>query len=117
MSNNRWKNIRQPLIIMLAAGLTLGTSACVSDFTKKVLDFNNSSQSEIGRAKKSLKYSTFIQQVEQGKIKKVGLSADRTKALIKDPEGNPTVITLPPENSQLIDILTKNSVEIYVIPN
>jgi ATP-dependent Zn protease len=107
-------NIKNLFLLVLAASLILGMTSCLGDLTKMALE---SDRSEISKAKKSLEYNEFIQQVEQGKIKKVGLSADRTKALIKDREDTPIVVNLPAQNSQLIDILTKNSVEIYVIPH
>jgi ATP-dependent Zn protease len=107
-------NIKSQFLLVLAAILTIGTTSCLGDLTKTALE---SDRSEISKAKKSLEYSAFIQQVEQGKVKKVGLSVDRTKALIKDPDGTPIVVNIPPKASQLIDILTKNSVEVYIIPN
>jgi ATP-dependent Zn protease len=105
-------NFRQQLLLSIVAGLAICTSACLGDFTKQVFEVDRFSQ-----AKNSLKYSEFIQQVESGKIKKVELSADGSKLLIKDKNGIATVVTIPPEEKGLIDILTKKSVEIYVIRN
>ena len=64
-----------------------------------------------------MQYDEFIQQVKQDKIKKVGLSADRTKILLKDDKGVETLVNIPPKTDRLVDTLTGKSVEIYVIPN
>jgi cell division protease FtsH len=64
-----------------------------------------------------IKYSQFIQQVKQGEIDNVGLSADRTKALIQGKDSIKKTVDLPPNDPQLIDILTANvKGNIYVLP-
>jgi cell division protease FtsH len=64
-----------------------------------------------------IKYSQFIQQVKQGEIENVGLSADRTKAAIQSKDGTKKTVDLPPNDPQLIDILTANvKGNIYVLP-
>jgi cell division protease FtsH len=64
-----------------------------------------------------IKYSQFIQQVKQGEIENVGLSADRTKASIQSKDGTKKTVDLPPNDPQLIDILTANvKGNIYVQP-
>ncbi|WP_310484019.1 ATP-dependent metallopeptidase FtsH/Yme1/Tma family protein [Chamaesiphon sp. VAR_48_metabat_403] len=109
MRDNQWKKSRQPILLFLIASLTIISSACANYLG----GFADSSQ--FSQAKKTLKYSDFIQQVEQGKIKKVGLSTDRTKILLKDTDGVKAIVNIPPNSEELIDTLTKKSVEIYVI--
>ena len=116
MDINRLKNYRQQLLLLLVAGLMMSLSSCIADITSKVIENDRSSKSAFSQVKKSLEYSEFIRQVEQGKIKKVGLTADRTKILLEDKDGIKIVVNLPPNTEQLIDTLTKKSVEIYVIP-
>jgi ATP-dependent Zn protease len=110
VSDNRWKKFRQSILLLSLASLTIISSAC-TNYVGKSLE-----SSQFSQAKKTLKYSDFIQQVEQGKIKKVGLSSDRSKVLLEDKDGVKVVVNLPPNEERLIDILTKKSVEIYVIP-
>jgi cell division protease FtsH len=111
VSDNRWKQFRQTILLLLiAASLMTISSACTNYFDRSV------ESSPFSQAKKTLKYSEFIQQVEQGKIEKVGLSVDRTKILLEDKDGVKAIVNLPPNSERLIDTLTKNSVEIYVIP-
>ncbi len=62
-------------------------------------------------------YSQFIERVMDRKIEKVKISADRTIAQVKDPAGNGWVnINLPPYDQDLVKILTKNGVDISVMP-
>lgn len=111
MSDNRWKKSRQPILWSIVASLMTISSACTNYFG------SSSESSQFSQAKKTLKYSDFIQQVEQGKIKKVWLRSDRTKALLEDKDGIEAIVNLPPNTKPLIDALTKSSVEIYVISN
>ena len=59
--------------------------------------------------------STLIDQVENHKVETVKISADRTKAVVTDQEGNPILVNLP-NDPQLIDILMENQVDIAVLP-
>ncbi len=62
-------------------------------------------------------YSQFIERVMDRKIEKVRISADRTIAQVKDPSGNGFInINLPPYDQDLVKILTKNGVDIAVMP-
>ncbi len=66
---------------------------------------------------KRIKYSEFIQEVKRGDIENVGLSADRTKAAIQAKDGTKMTVDLPPNDPQLINILTANvKGNIYVLP-
>jgi cell division protease FtsH len=68
-------------------------------------------------AQKTLKYSQFIQEVKRGEIENVGLSADRSKAQIQAKDGSKSFVNLPPNDNQLVEILTKNvKGNIYVLP-
>lgn len=59
--------------------------------------------------------SEFYEKVDKKQIEKVQLSTDRTIARVRD--GNNTVIVnLPPNDPELINLLTKNGVDISVIP-
>ncbi len=46
-------------------------------------------------AKETWRYSHFIQEVEQGRVERVSLSSDRSKALVASPDGNLVVVNLP----------------------
>lgn len=61
------------------------------------------------------RYSQFIQEVEQGRVERVSLSADRTKALVTSLDGNKVVVNLP-NDPKLIDILAQFNVDISVLP-
>ena len=56
------------------------------------------------QARQTWAYSTLIDQVENQKVETVKISADRTKAVVTDQEGNPILVNLP-NDPQLIDIL------------
>ncbi|VEP14860.1 protease, ATP-dependent zinc-metallo [Hyella patelloides LEGE 07179] len=60
-------------------------------------------------------YSKLIDQVENNQVETVKISADRTKAVVTDQEGNPILVNLP-NDPQLIDILMDNQVDIAVLP-
>jgi len=62
-----------------------------------------------------LKYSDFIQQVENHKITRVSLSSDRSEARVPNPSGPSFIVNLP-NDPQLINILTENGVDIAVQP-
>lgn len=63
-----------------------------------------------------LKYSEFINQVENNQIDRVRLSADRTQAQVPNPKGGQPILVNLPNDPQLINILTKNEVDIAVLP-
>lgn len=63
----------------------------------------------------TLRYSEFIQQVETDRINQVALSADRWRAVAIRDSQRWQVDLLP--DAGLIDLLTKNQVEISVLPN
>jgi cell division protease FtsH len=68
-------------------------------------------------AQKTLEYNQFIQEVKQGKIENVELSSDRSKAQIQAKDGTKVTVNLPPNDKQLVSILTENiKGNIYVLP-
>ena len=63
------------------------------------------------------KYSQFIQAVENHKIEKVRISADRSQARFTNPsEPTGQVVVNLPNDAQLIGVLTQNNVDISVSP-
>lgn len=60
------------------------------------------------------RYSKLIEEVENNNVEKIRISADRTMAEVKAGEGTITV-NLPPD-PDFIDILTKQDVDIAVLP-
>ena len=61
------------------------------------------------------KYSQFIQQIESNNVDKVSISADRTVARVKVLDGSVVQVNLP-NDPDLINILTRNNVDISVLP-
>jgi cell division protease FtsH len=68
------------------------------------------------QAQEIIRYDQFIKEVTSGKVESVRLSADRTKATFPAQDGTPVLVNLLPNDTQLIDILTKNGVDIAVQP-
>ncbi len=62
------------------------------------------------------KYSQLIQEVQSGKVEQVKMSADRTKALVTAQDGKQVLVNLLPSDTQLINTLASNGVEISVLP-
>ncbi len=61
------------------------------------------------------KYSQFIQEVEGNRVDKINISSDRSKALVTAQDGSKVIVNLP-NDPELINILTKNKVDISVLP-
>jgi cell division protease FtsH len=68
------------------------------------------------QAQETIRYDQFIRDVTSGKVESVRLSADRTKATFPAQDGTQVLVNLLPNDTQLIDILTKNGVDIAVQP-
>ncbi len=69
------------------------------------------------QSREFLKYSDFIKQVENNQIDRVSLSDDRSQAWVLNPQkGEPPLTVNLPNDPQLIDILSKNGVDISVQP-
>jgi cell division protease FtsH len=100
VNNKRWRNAGLYVLLAVVA-IALATT-----FLEKPTP-----------AQKPLKYSQFIQQVKQGEIENVGLSADRSRALVQAKDGTKMTVNLPPNDNQLVNILTTNvKGNIYVLP-
>nr|WP_199297649.1 ATP-dependent zinc metalloprotease FtsH3 [Trichocoleus sp. FACHB-40] len=67
------------------------------------------------QSRETWKYSKLIEEVQEGRIERVGLSADRTKALVTAQSGDKVVVNLP-NDPDLINILTSKNVDIAVLP-
>ncbi len=100
MNNKRWRNAGLYVLLAVVA-IALATT-----FLEKPAP-----------AQKTLKYSQFIQEVKRGEIENVGLSADRSKAQVQAKDGTKAFVNLPPNDNQLVSILTDNvKGNIYVLP-
>jgi cell division protease FtsH len=100
VNNKRWRNAGLYVLLAVVA-IALATT-----FLEKP-----------AQTQKTLKYSQFIQEVKQGNIENVGLSADRSKALVQEKDGTKLTVNLPPNDNQLVSILTTNvKGNIYVLP-
>ena len=97
-NNKKWRNAGLYVLLAIVV-VALGTA---------FLDKPN-------QARQTWAYSTLIDQVENHKVETVKISADRTKAVVTDQEGNPILVNLP-NDPQLIDILMENQVDIAVLP-
>ena len=64
----------------------------------------------------TIRYSQFIDDVEQDRIESVVLSDDRTQARFASPDGTGRVIVNLPQDPELVNILTSNNVDINVQP-
>jgi cell division protease FtsH len=103
--SNRAIDIRSYLRWVAIGIIAISTSACVSTFFPKP-----------DSVASTLTYPQFIAQVKQKQIEKVGISVDRTQALVQAKDGKKTIVKLSPGDPQLISILTENAVDVYVIP-
>lgn len=61
------------------------------------------------------RYSQFVQEVEQNRVDKVSISADRSRALVTAQDGRKILVNLP-NDPGLVNILTDNGVDISVTP-
>jgi cell division protease FtsH len=67
--------------------------------------------------KETWEYGKFIQEVKNGKVEKVSLTADRMTAIVKvkkDPDQKKVSLSQDPN---LINILVQNQVDITVLPS
>ncbi|WP_199249505.1 ATP-dependent zinc metalloprotease FtsH3 [[Phormidium] sp. ETS-05] len=67
------------------------------------------------QTRETWRYSEFIQKVENKGVDKVSISADRTKALVQVADGSKVLVNLPPD-PDLLNILTRNNINIEVVP-
>lgn len=96
--NKRWRNA-ELLAILAIIVIALGKAF-----------FDKQPQS-----RETWRYNQFIQEVEKGRVERVNLSSDRTKALVTPSDGEKKVVDLP-NDPNLIDTLIKNKVDVAVLP-
>ncbi|MBN4001071.1 ATP-dependent zinc metalloprotease FtsH3 [Nostoc sp. LPT] len=97
--NKRWRNAGLYALLFIVV-IALGTAF-----------FDKQPQS-----RETWRYSRFIQEVQQGRVEKVSLSADRSTALVT-PKYDPAkrIVTLV-NDPELINTLTSKGVDISVLP-
>ncbi|MEH2065188.1 MAG: ATP-dependent zinc metalloprotease FtsH3 [Nostoc sp.] len=97
--NKKWRNAGLYALLFIVV-IALGTAF-----------FDKQPQS-----RETWRYSKFIQEVQQGKVEKVSLSADRSTALVT-PKYDPAkrIVTLV-NDPDLINTLSSNGVDISVLP-
>jgi cell division protease FtsH len=96
--NKKWRNVGLYTLLAIVV-IALGTTF----FDRQ------------GQAPLTWKYSEFIEEVQQGHIAKVNLTADRSKAVVKAEDGSTRVVNLP-NDPGLINILTEKNIDIAVLP-
>jgi cell division protease FtsH len=99
VNNKKWRNAGLYALLAIVV-IALGTAF-----------FDNKAPS-----RETWKYSQFIQEVQSGKVERVRITNDRTRALVKAPDGADVLVNLPPNDPDLIKILTDKSVDIVVLP-
>lgn len=69
------------------------------------------------KVRNPLPYVQFLQEVQNGKVEKIGLSPDRSRGVVDTKDGNRDIVNLPPDD-RLDGILTQNiKGKIYTIPD
>lgn len=101
MNNKRWRNAGLYALLFIVV-IALGTA---------FFDNNQAQNAD------SWRYSEFLQEVQKGRVEKVSLSSDRSRALVTPKyESNKKVVSLVNNDSELINTLTQNKVDISVLP-
>ncbi|GAB1542514.1 hypothetical protein NUACC21_51880 [Scytonema sp. NUACC21] len=99
MNNKRWRNAGLYALLFIVV-IALGTAF-----------FDKQPQS-----RETWRYSQFIQEVQNGNVEKVSLSADRSTALVMPKnDTNKKLVTLV-NDPDLINTLTQYNVDITVLP-
>lgn len=98
MNNKRWRNAGLYALLFIVV-IALGTAF-----------FDKQPQS-----RDTWRYSQFIQEVQNGRVAKVSLSADRSTALVTPGDGSKKLVTLV-NDPDLINTLTQHGVDISVLP-
>jgi cell division protease FtsH len=68
------------------------------------------------QAQSRVLYSDFLKKVEAKEISQVGLSSDKTRAMFTNQKDNSRVVVDLPNDPGFIDILSKNNVDIVILP-
>ncbi len=98
--NNRWRNVGLYVLIVVVV-IVVGTS---------FLDRPNPSS-----ASRTLRYSDFVEAVEDNQVSRVLLSPDQGTAQIVESDGRRAQVNLAPDKD-LLKLLTDNNVDIAVQP-
>ncbi|HEY9639148.1 MAG TPA: ATP-dependent zinc metalloprotease FtsH3 [Coleofasciculaceae cyanobacterium] len=98
MNNKRWRNAGLYALLVVVL-IFLGTA---------LLDRQPTNAT-------SWRYSQFVNQVENGQVEKVSISADRSRATAKTSDGQTVLVNLP-NDPEMLNILQKNGVDISVSP-
>jgi len=98
VNNKRWRNAGLYALLFIVV-IALGTAF-----------FDKQPQS-----RDTWRYSQFIQEVQNGRVAKVSLSADRSTALVTPGDGSKKLVTLV-NDPDLINTLTQHGVDISVLP-
>lgn len=96
--NKRWRNTGLYVLLAIVV-IALGTA-----FLDKQ-----------PQSRETWRYSKFLNEVNNNKVERVSISADRTQALVKTLEGDRVMVNLP-NDPALIDTLTKKNIELSVLP-
>ena len=96
--NKRWRNAGLYALLFIVV-IALGTAF-----------FDKEPQN-----RETWRYSEFIQEVQNKKVERVSISADRSTALVTPVTGEKKIVTLV-NDPQLINTLTANNVDITVLP-
>ncbi|MFO5493994.1 MAG: ATP-dependent zinc metalloprotease FtsH3 [Cuspidothrix sp.] len=99
MNNKRWRNTGLYALLFIVV-IALGTA------------FFDKPQNN----RETLRYSQFLQEVKQGKVDKVSLSADRSTALVTPNDGTSKKIVTLVNDPDLINTLTAKGIDISVLP-
>ncbi|WP_026730933.1 ATP-dependent zinc metalloprotease FtsH3 [Fischerella sp. PCC 9605] len=98
MNNKRWRNAGLYALLFIVV-IALGTAF-----------FDKQPQS-----RETWRYSQFIQEVQNGRVDKVSISADRSTAIVTPTSGDKKLVTLV-NDPDLINTLNAKGVDIIVLP-
>ncbi|MFK8182198.1 MAG: ATP-dependent zinc metalloprotease FtsH3 [Phormidesmis sp.] len=97
--NKRWRNTGLYVLLVVVV-IALATAFFDTPRTEKTF----------------WRYSQFIDEVESDRIENVTLSSDKTQAEFASPDGTGRIVVNLPQDPELVDILTRNEVDISVQP-
>ena len=97
--NKRWRNTGLYVLLVVVV-IALATAFFDTPRTEKTF----------------WRYSQFINEVESDNIENVTLSSDKTQAEFASPDGTGRIVVNLPQDPELVDILTRNEVDITVQP-
>ncbi|NWF62664.1 MAG: ATP-dependent metallopeptidase FtsH/Yme1/Tma family protein [Fischerella sp.] len=98
MNNKRWRNAGLYALLFIVV-IALGTAF-----------FDKQPQS-----RETWRYSQFIQEVQNGRVDKVSISADRSTAIVTPTSGDKKLVTLV-NDPDLINTLNAKGIDIIVLP-